>query len=74
MTAKLEKVAGLDLDALAAKADQDFTLRITCERLAELHQERDRLIREHKGTLREIAQAAGLSHTAVANIKAKEEK
>ena len=36
--------------------------------------ERDRLIREHEGSLREIAEAAGLSHETVRVIKAKEEK
>lgn len=42
--------------------------------LAELRIRRDKLIRAHPGTLREIAAAAGLTHQGVAYIKAKEEK
>lgn len=49
-------------------------LRIQREVLAAARAERDRLIREHPGTLREIAEATGLTHQGVAYIKNKEEK
>lgn len=44
------------------------------EDLALLRIQRDKLIREHPGTLREIGAAAGLSPEAIRLIKAKEEK
>lgn len=49
-----------------------LTLTQVSEQLAALRIQRDKLIREHPGTLREIATAAGLSHQQVANIKARE--
>ena len=44
------------------------------EQLTALRKQRDQLIREHPGTLREVAGAAGLSHQQVANIKARKEE
>ena len=49
-------------------------LKYLAEQLAALRKQRDQLIRAHEGTLREIAGAAGLSHQAVANIKARKEE
>ena len=43
-------------------------------RVAALRAQRDDLIRAHPGSLREIGQAAGLSHQQIANIKARKEE
>jgi DNA-directed RNA polymerase sigma subunit (sigma70/sigma32) len=45
------------------------SLQSISEELAELRLQRDELIRAHPGTLREIAEAAGLSHETVRQIR-----
>ena len=49
-------------------------LREVSQRLAELRKQRDELIRAHPGTLREIAEAAGLSFQQVGNIRNRKEE
>ena len=54
--------------------DPTVALRIIARQLAELRKQRDELIRAHPGTLREIAEAAGLSFQQVGNIKNRKEE
>ena len=57
-----------------SRAEKYGELQAVARELAKLRIQRDRLIREHPGTYREIAQAAGLSFQQVGNIKARKEE
>lgn len=48
-------------------------LQQVCAQLAELRIQRDQLIRQHPGSLREIGKAAGISPETVRTIKKEEQ-